>query len=240
MTDESQLQNAKQAGQVPGTGSPVPDAGSSVPGAGSSVPGTRPSVPDAESPWTGMSELAFGGPANLVALPFFGKVLIRGDGNDSRFCAAAESALGVALPLEPNTTAALSDGGVALWLGPTEWLAWTPKRGELLSSLSSAWSGADIHSAAVDVSDYYAVLRLSGDLSREALSHGCPLDLHPRVFTPGRCAQTRFRAAPILIFQRDDAPTYEVQTRWSFAEYLRRYLLEVSDLCAAARERMDE
>lgn len=170
----------------------------------------------------------------LSALPFFGKLLIRGLAEDGAFLSAAEAALGAALPLVPNATAGLEDGGRIFWLGPSEWLVWTERRAELLSALAAGLAG--LHAAAADVSDYYAALRLSGGLAREVLAHGCPLDLDGRVFKPGDCAQTRFRAAAMMIFQADDAPTYDVQTRWSHAEYLRRYLAEVAALCAAARE----
>ena len=174
-----------------------------------------------------------GAAVHLQARPCFGKVLLRGLGEDAAFLRGAEAALGSALPLRPNTTVGLADGGRIFWLGPSEWLVWTEAREETLAALAESLAGT--HSAATDVSDYYAVLRLSGGLAREVLAHGCPLDLHESVFKPGDCAQTRFRAAAVLICQADDAPTYDVQARWSYAEYLRRYLSEVSELCVAAR-----
>ena len=245
-------------------------------GAGSA----RPAGPSAsgggggwESPFSGASfgGADNGGPVGLLERPFFGKILLRGLATDAAFLRATESALGTALPLEPNTTAALggpfgvgkgkekgggggdesggsggsggldgsdgsdgSDGvGIILWLGPSEWLIWTTAREDVLSALDGGLAG--IHSAVADVSDYYAILRLSGDLAREVLAHGCPLDLDASVFGSGSCAQSRFRAAAILLHCADDAPTYDVQVRWSYAEYLRRYLSEVASLCASAR-----
>ena len=102
-----------------------------------------------------------------------------------------------------------------------------------MSALDDGLSGS--HSALTDVSDYYAILRLSGDLAREVLAHGCPLDLDESAFGAGSCAQTRFRAAAVLLHCADSAPTFEVQMRWSYAEYLRRYFAEAAELCAAAR-----
>ena len=194
-------------------------------------------APQAISPF---AEAPDGGAANLEARPFFGKILIRGLGEDAEFLRAAEGALGAALPLTPNAAVALKGKGKGkgegeeriFWMGPSEWLVWTEAREETLAALTEAL--ADTHSSVTDVSDYYAVLRLSGGLAREVLAHGCPLDLHESAFKPGECAQTRFRAAAIFIFQADDKPTYDVQTRWSYAEYLRRYLAEVAELCAAA------
>ena len=52
-------------------------------------------------------------------------------------------------------------------------------------------AGAD--AAAVDVGSGYTVLEISGAQAREALARGCPLDLHPRVFKTGQCAQSHFQ-----------------------------------------------
>ena len=197
-------------------------------------------APDAVSPF--LTEDMGGEAVNLQAPPAVGKILIRGLEDDPAFLRAAQAALGVALPLVPNTTAPLSTtagGGAGVgervfWMGPSEWLVWTSEREALMSALDDGLSGA--HSALADVSDYYAILRLSGDLAREVLAHGCPLDLDESAFGAGSCAQTRFRAAAILLHCADAAPTFEVQMRWSYAEYLRRYFAEAAELCAAARK----
>ena len=205
-------------------------------------------APAAVSPF--LTEEMGGQAVNLEAPPIVGKILIRGLEDDPAFLRAAEAALGVALPLVPNTTAPLpaaggrkkerGEAGVGervgervFWMGPSEWLVWTSEREALMSALDDGLSGA--HSALADVSDYYAILRLSGDLAREVLAHGCPLDLDESAFGAGSCAQTRFRAAAILLHCADAAPTFEVQMRWSYAEYLRRYFAEAAELCAAAR-----
>ena len=198
-------------------------------------------APAAVSPF--LTEDMGGEAVNLQAPPVVGKILIRGLEDDPAFLRAAQAALGVALPLVPNTTAPLPTAGGAgekgageriFWMGPSEWLVWTSEREALMSALDDGLSGA--HSALTDVSDYYAILRLSGDLAREVLAHGCPLDLDESAFGAGSCAQTRFRAAAILLHCADSAPTFEVQMRWSYAEYLRRYFAEAAGLCAAARK----
>ena len=63
-------------------------------------------APDAVSPF--LTEEMGGEAVNLEAPPIVGKILIRGLEDDQAFLRAAESALGVALPLVPNTTAPLS------------------------------------------------------------------------------------------------------------------------------------
>ena len=159
---------------------------------------------------------------------FLGKITIRGKSCDAAFVSAAESALGAALPLTPNTVAK-AGGAKILWLSPEEWLLWTAdeKRGEALKRLEEAFAG--IQSTAVDVSDYYTIIKTSGARAEEALSHGCPLDFRPSAFAPGTCAQTRFRNASILLYKADDAQGFDVQVRWSFAEYLWDYFVKVGE-----------
>ena len=54
---------------------------------------------------------------------------------------------------------------------------------------------------------------------RELLAKGCPLDLHPRAFDVGQCAQSHLAKAPILIRQLDREPSFEIVVRRSFADY---------------------
>jgi len=153
-----------------------------------------------------------------------GKIILRGAGDDADFLAAAEKVLAAPLPQTPNTTVIIAkdDDGAAnedeklLWLGPNEWMLWTR-----LQALREAFGG--LFAAAVDVSDYYTVIRLSGELATDVLRHGCPLDLRETAFKTGTCAQSRFRNAPILLYKVADAPIYDVQVRWSFAHYLWHY-----------------
>jgi sarcosine oxidase subunit gamma len=77
----------------------------------------------------------------------------------------------------------------------------------------------------VDVSANRDTLVLSGSNARDVLEKGCTLDLHPRSFTAGRCAQTTLARALVLIWQTgaEDAPSgpeYRVLFRGSFADYI--------------------
>ena len=158
-----------------------------------------------------------------------GKIILRGDGGNADFLAATEKVLSLPLPQTPNTTVTATPDGdnkdneKLLWLGPNEWMLWTPpaRCGGRLQSLREAY--ADFFAAAIDVSDYYTVIQLSGELATEVLMHGCPLDLRATIFKSGDCAQSRFRNAPILLHKASAAPIYDVQVRWSFAHYLWQY-----------------
>lgn len=158
---------------------------------------------------------------------FLGKVTLRGNPDNKDFLGKVKDVLGVDLPLTPLTFVA---GGAYTvhWVGPDEWMIHTQEDGEhaLVLALREALEG--IHSQVVDVSDYYIVMRLSGPAAREVLAKGSPLDFHPRAFKAGMVSGTRYANATIQISQLDDKPSYDVQVRWSFAEYLWTYFVEAS------------
>ena len=68
------------------------------------------------------------------------------------------------------------------------------------------------------------VLVLEGSAARDVLARGCTLDLHPRAFVPGRCAQTLLGKAPVLLRLVSATPKFELVVRRSFADYLWLYL----------------
>lgn len=167
------------------------------------------------------------GPAGGITLEeraFLGKINLRGDSGDDAFAAAVQGVLDCGLPTEPNTVA--SSGEVTVfWLGPDEWQVHCAEDAQhgLVKRLRAALEGR--HSAIVDVSDYYVVMRLSGPKTLEVLGKGTPLDLHPRAFPTGACAQTRFGHATVLLHKAAD-DIVDLQVRWSFAEYVWSYIVD--------------
>jgi sarcosine oxidase subunit gamma len=141
--------------------------------------------------------------------------------------AAVGRTLDLLLPTEPNTTADRGDL-TALWLGPDAWLLTCPPGdfAALTGSLRAAL--ADVHAAITDVSDGRVALRLAGPNARDVLAKGCPLDLHPRAFATGSCAQSLLAKASVLIhLPNDDAqrgPTFDLYVARSFAHYLFAWL----------------
>jgi sarcosine oxidase, subunit gamma len=156
-----------------------------------------------------------------------GKIELRGDPADRSFMAAVGRTVDLLLPSEPNTTAGRGDL-VALWLGPDAWLLTCPpdKVAAHVGALRKVL--ADVHGAITDVSDGRAALRLAGPNARDVLAKGCPLDLHPRVFAAGRCAQSLLAKASVLIHLLDDdaprGPTFDLYVARSFAHYLWAWL----------------
>lgn len=165
-----------------------------------------------------------GAQTQIIERPFVGKLTLRGNSDDTGFAAAAGTVLGAALPTEPNTVAETGVCQIS-WVGPDEWLIYTADgaQGPLQQRLQSALEG--VHSAVVDVSDYYTIIRISGARARDVLAKGCPLDLHPRAFGPGKCAGSLFLKAAIRIIQIDETPVYDLQVRWTFADYLFEHLV---------------
>ncbi|WP_306171542.1 sarcosine oxidase subunit gamma, partial [Burkholderia pseudomallei] len=97
--------------------------------------------------------------------------------------------------------------------------------GALGVKLAQAVQGLD--AAAVDVGSGYTVVEVSGARARDVLARGCPLDLHPRVFGVGQCAQSHyFKASITLVPTGDDS--YDIVVRRSFADYFCRIMLDAA------------
>ncbi|HWA50338.1 MAG TPA: sarcosine oxidase subunit gamma family protein [Dongiaceae bacterium] len=152
---------------------------------------------------------------------------IRGTASDPAFAAAVKSATGVDLPAKSNTATSNGDRQI-LWLGPNEWWV-TAKDGEaehLLEALRNAFGGQ--HATACDVSESRAIIVVKGAKARDLLARGVSLDLHPKVFTPGQCAQTGLSRCNVLLHLTDDSPRFEIYVLKSFSDYLWRWLEQVA------------
>jgi sarcosine oxidase subunit gamma len=181
----------------------------------------------------GVLAAAGGDAVALAERPFLAQVGVRlhpGDGGPS----AAEAALGFALPATPNTTAGANDR-TALWLGPDEWLvvAAPGEESALEVELSEALGGG--LGSVVDLSANRTALELRGPAARDVLAKGCALDLHPRAFGPGRCAQTLLARAQVILEQLDDEPAYRLLVRGSFAGYVATWLLDAMEELSPSR-----
>ena len=150
-------------------------------------------------------------------------VNIRGTASDPAFASAVQNATGVALPPSANTVST-GGGRQILWLGPNEWWLTAPdgEAESLLEALRAGFAGQ--HATACDVSESRAIIRLKGPKAREILMRGVSLDLHPRAFHVGECAQTGLSRANALLHLVDNAPTFEIYVLKSFSDYLWRWL----------------
>jgi len=150
--------------------------------------------------------------------PYRAYINLRGDATSSEFTGAVRKVAGIELPTEPNTVVE-GDECRAFWLGPDEWyIVGAPGReDELVEALENALAGQ--HFAVNDLTSGLTTLELRGPRLRDVLAKGCTLDLHPRSFAAGQCAQTLVAHAGVLIRHVDDTPTFEITVRRSFADY---------------------
>jgi len=147
------------------------------------------------------------------------QINLRGNAEDRQFTEALHSVTALRLPGEANSST--SDGALAcLWLGPDEWLILGPGGGEHEIAARLRAALGDIHSAVTDVSEARTTIAVAGPRARELLAKGTSIDLHPRVFGLGRCVQTGFAGANIILRQVDEVPSFEILVLNSFAEHL--------------------
>jgi sarcosine oxidase subunit gamma len=160
----------------------------------------------------------------LVQLPYVTQLNIRLDPKSPAADAVA-LALDLSLPTEPNTTATHGDL-TALWLGPDEWLLTAPPgtAADLEARIRTAGAGAVV--SVTDVSANRTTLLVTGPRARDLLAHGCALDLHPRAFGPGRCAQTMLARAQVVLIGQEGG--FRVLVRSSFAGYLTDWLQDAA------------
>jgi sarcosine oxidase subunit gamma len=170
---------------------------------------------------------ASGGALRLAELPFLAQIDLRLDPKGPA-AEAAGLALGAPLPLEPCTAVRSGDLAV-LWLGPDQWLVVGPPgtQEDLEARLRKA--AGEAHTSVTDVSAQRTTLLVSGPRARDLLAHGCSLDLHPRVFGTGRCAQTTVARTQVVLVAREEVRAgFWLLVRPSFAGYLADWLLDAA------------
>ncbi|SME90466.1 sarcosine oxidase subunit gamma [Streptomyces sp. Amel2xC10] len=167
------------------------------------------------------------GAVRLAELPFLTQLDLRLDPKDPA-ADAVNRALGLDLPLEPNSAVHTSSSS-ALWLGPDEWLLLGRPGTQRKTEASIREAAGDAPVSVTDVSAQRTTFLVSGPRARDLLSHGCSLDLHPRAFTPRRCAQTTLARTHITLVSRDHpSPGFWLLVRSSYAPYLTNWLLDAT------------
>jgi methylglutamate dehydrogenase subunit D len=107
-------------------------------------------------------------------------------------------------------------------IGPRSWLALSENE-TLADELAQVLAET---AAVADQSSGYAILRLAGPKARATLEKGVGIDLHPRAFQPGDAAVTSCAHLGIIIWQIDEAPTYEIAVARSFAADFCHWLMQ--------------
>lgn len=154
-----------------------------------------------------------------VELAFLAKVTVRIDSRD------APDRPGLAAPATPNTWVPEGDREW-LWLGPDEWLVIGPPGSAASIGRELEAALANAHHSIVDVSANLAGIELGGERRLDLLAAGCGLDLHPRSWGPGMCAQTVLGRLPVLLQEHEQ--TTRLLVRPSLAGSMVDWLLAVA------------
>lgn len=162
----------------------------------------------------------------LRELPFLAQLDLRLEADEPAQAAVAE-VIGGPLPAIPGTSTRGRECS-ALWLGPDEWLlvGAPDTEAQLTSRLDSALAGR--FATLVDVSANRTAIEVAGPSARTVLEKGCSIDLHPRAFGPGRCAQTMLARAQVVLEQGTEEPAYRLFVRASFSAYLAAWLIDAT------------
>ena len=144
---------------------------------------------------------------------------LQGDGSDAAFTDQAMRSFGIAQL--PGTNGTVRSKAVrAFWLGPGSWLLLAGS----VPGEAHPLRGFPVHrdafnavgGALFDLSASRIGWRVAGPMAFALLSSGCPLDLHPRAFAPGTCAQSLFGHVGAL-YWRDMAGDFHLFVARSLA-----------------------
>jgi len=101
-------------------------------------------------------------------------------------CDALSQAFALPWPRQPNTVA--GDAPRVLWLAPSEWAILDAPAEVVVARVAQACGTGLWH--CVDLTESRVAFEVRGARGLDLLAKGCSLDLHPRAFAPGACAQT--------------------------------------------------
>ena len=151
-------------------------------------------------------------------------VNLRGTTKNRSFISAVQKAIGCTLPVKPNLTAKKGNDRTILSLGPNEWLIVTKSGDGNAMEMRLQKGLKDQHASVTSVGEGFTIIRLAGKEARNLLLKGCPLDLHPTVFSPEQCAQTLLARTDMILhcLQPNSSKTdvFDIYIARSFAEYV--------------------
>jgi sarcosine oxidase subunit gamma len=169
------------------------------------------------------------GPPNLVLAERPGLALVyvaaNPGGGGSR--PSASTALGVALPVEPNTTTSSADLTI-FWMGPGRWLIESEHlaANAIEDRLRAASDGEKL--AIVDLSSGRTVIRVCGDAARRTLAQGCPIDLHPHAFPPRNVLHSVLEGISVMLHHLPDGSGFDLYVPRSYGQTTWEWLREAA------------
>lgn len=105
---------------------------------------------------------------------------------------------------------------VLIGIAPEQWLAVAEgtRASGFITSLTEALGDT---ASVTDHSSARTVIRIAGKRARDTLAKGCAIDLHPRAFTAGSAATTRFAHIGGILWQPEPAQAYDIAVPTSLA-----------------------
>jgi sarcosine oxidase subunit gamma len=156
-------------------------------------------------------------PITLAEMPVGVAWNVQGDASRMEFTDQVTRQFSVTLPTRPNTTARSSSLTI-FWLGPRSWLLVAANPASPLTDFTAKRDALNQAGGALfDLSASRVAYRIAGEHARSVLESGCPLDLHPRAFRAGACAQSVFGRISVLFYRPDETPTWIIMVARSFA-----------------------
>jgi sarcosine oxidase subunit gamma len=160
--------------------------------------------------------------------PLSAHLNLRGDADDSQFCAAVTEVLDLVLPLQPGTYQRNSNTSTSIyWLGPSEWLI-VEEGGDAAAIEGALRKSLSGHISIVDVSGGQTCINLRGVAVATLLKKSSIYDFEgwdSAKPNSGLVVQTTFAKASAVVSNRSDG-SYDLVIRRSFADYLAQWLLD--------------
>ena len=148
---------------------------------------------------------------------FIGKIALFG--KEDLFFEKISNKFDITLPTLPNTTTT-NDKITALWLSQKEWLLVvnSSTNNEEIELLQNELKNT--HALAIDVSDRWTTINISGNKVPDVLSKGTFIDLDNSVFGVGTCAQTTLWTVNVIIYKIDSKPSFDLFVDSTMATFL--------------------
>ena len=156
----------------------------------------------------------------LSELPY--AAIVRVQALDGDGCAAAGTAIGVALP-GPGTLVQ-GDGRSVAWVAPSEWLVFLAPSAEPALQVALADAGV----FATSIGDARTGIAIEGARAAGVLARGTGIDLHPAVFPEGRVCNTRLAQLAVMLARPPAGRGFQVWVDRSAGAWLWQWLLDAA------------
>ncbi|MEP2530940.1 sarcosine oxidase subunit gamma family protein [Shimia sp.] len=160
---------------------------------------------------------SFDGFARVDDTGLRGMITLRGDLPSAAMAKAVKAAIGADIPGQRKIE--FGKSGAVAWMSPDELLVIT-EYSSVAETMSALQAGLkDQHALIVNVSDARAVVRVSGDGSREVMAKLAPVDFSTDVFGPGDFRRSRLAQVAAAFWVNTD-DSIEVICFSSVAKYV--------------------